>query len=107
MSTAPTFPPLGTIVTFQTDKQSLQLGTPVPVRWDHPLDQLITACGKVVEVRPIKPHGPGKVPTAAVTVEGRSKKRLTIDGAGCYLHVWPGWDEAIAACKLANPPPTA
>lgn len=100
--TAPAFPPLGAIVSFECDRASLEIGMPSPYDWTHPMDKRVAACGKVVAVAPMQPHGPGKIPTAAVTIEGRTGKRVTIDGAGCRLKVWPGWTEAVAHVQSFN-----
>ena len=107
MAPSSKFPPLGAVVTFEADRAALELGAPVPVRYDHPLDRLVCVAGTVVEVKPMEPHGAGKVPTVAVTIECRTKKRVTIDGAGCYLRVWPGWTEALAEVARCNGSTTA
>jgi hypothetical protein len=96
------FPPLKSIVTFESDAASLAMGVPSPVDFSKPLDRRLCVCGTVVAVRPMEPSGPGKVPSAAVTVEGRTKKRVTIDGAGCLLKVWSTWAEALAEVKRCN-----
>lgn len=107
MTTTPAFPKVGQLVSFEADRASLELGVPVPAAWDHPADRLCCAVGTVVDVRPMEPHGPGAIPTACVTIEGRSGKRVAIDGAGCRLKVWGTWAEALAEAKRVNGPKAA
>lgn len=102
MADSDIFPPIGSICTFTCERGSLELGVPTPYAPGSPKDRRTTACGTVVEVKPMEPYGPGKIPTAAVTVEGRTKKRVTIDGAGCDLKVWASWSEALAEVKRLN-----
>lgn len=96
------FPAVGSIVTFESDADSLALGVPKPVDFSAPLDRRLCVCGTVVAVKPMAPTGPGKVPTAAVTVRGRTGKEVVIDGAACLLKVWGTWGEAIAETKRCN-----
>lgn len=107
------FPPIGGIVTFESDAASLALGVPSPVDFNAPLDRRVCVCGTVVAVQPMTPTGSGKVPTAAVTVRGRTGREVTIDGAACLLKVWPTWAEALAELARCNrskprglPPPS-
>lgn len=100
------FPPKGAIVTFVSARGSLELGVPVPV--DSVFDpKAVMAAGTVVNVKPMEPFGPGKIPTAAVTIKGRSGKTVTVDGVACRVEARDTWDEALAACQAFNRPPSA
>lgn len=95
------FPPVGAWVTFTCGRDSLALGVPTPV--DSVFDPVAqTVAGKVVSVKPMAPFGPGKIPTAAVTIKGRSGKVVTIDGAAMRLKVWDSEEQALAAINRTN-----
>src|SRR5690554_5102224 len=95
------FPAPGTIVTFTAAKGSLALGLPAPV--DSVFDPVAqTVAGTVVRTQPAPPHGPGAIPNAYVTVQGRSGKQVTIDAVACHLRTWASWDEALAEVARLN-----
>lgn len=95
------FPPIGGIVTFTCERDSLSLGAPMPI--DSVMDpRALTVAGTVIDVKPAPSYGPGAIPSAYVTIEGRTKKRVTIDGAACSLRVWATWAEALAECQRMN-----
>lgn len=70
------------------------------------------ACGEVIGVKPMANCQPGNVPTAAVTVRGRSGRTMVVDFSACFARVHATQAEAVAAtkepttvplCKLAKP----
>lgn len=93
------FPQLGDICTFAVTNESMALGLP---SLEPAGAKLVTFAGEVVKVSPMVPFGPGKIPTAAVTVKGRTGRTVVIDGAACDLRVWKTWDAALKATKEAN-----
>lgn len=78
------------IVSFLANPSSVALGLPVC----DSKDKVCVFTGTVVGVAPMEPHGPGKVPTAAVKVRGQSGKVVTVDGAGVYLREHATLEEA-------------
>lgn len=98
--TTPPFPPVGAFVTFCVTPDSMALRLPSQEPKGTPLRCF---AGKVVKVAPMQPYGPGKIPTAAVTVEGfATKLRVVIDGAACDLKAWGSRDAALAEVGRFN-----
>lgn len=55
--------------------------------------------GVVVSVAPLPPSEPGSVPTAALTIRGRSGKELVVSITDHYCSPFPTWAEAIKASE--------
>lgn len=78
------------IVSFVANPDSVALGLPLC----DTTKKMAMFFGTVVGVAPMQPHGKGKVPTAAVTVRGKTGRKVTIDGAACYLAEHASFAEA-------------
>lgn len=87
----PAWPQVGMIVSFVANPDSVALGLPECDR----TRKVAMFCGTVVGVKAMVPHGPGKIPTAAVSVRGRRTSRVvTIDGVACFLAEHASFTEA-------------
>lgn len=83
------FPPQpGSWVSFFADPASVALCLPVA--------GAKVFCGQVVETKEAPPLEPGGVPTCAVTVRGRTGKRVTVCFSSTYMRVHASKEEAIA-----------
>lgn len=96
--TTPPFPRVGAIVTFTCSAASMALRLPQ----QEPGEPLHCYVGKVTKVAPMKPYGPGKIPTAAVTVQGRTGLFVVVDGVAVDLMDWPSWGAAQEAAARFN-----
>jgi hypothetical protein len=86
---------MGRWLSFYVEPGSAGMLVPVPGR--------ARVCGEVIAVKPMANCQPGNVPTAAVTVRGRSGKTMVIDFSASFARVHGDQAAAVLACTPRDP----
>lgn len=87
-------PKQGDWISFYADLGSVELCCPVNGK--------ARVCGQVIGIKPLTRTD--KIPSAALTVRGRSGRTATIDMVEHYVTEHASQAEAVNACKPASPP---